>query len=84
MLKTQDKAGVENVRKKTTSQHQKKLEFTKHPAIAEFLSFQEYTSYYGSVLETSIIDGIQKNLMNLEKGYVLVAGQQHIHTKKHQ
>lgn len=84
MLKTQDKAGVENVRKEITSQYQKRLEFTKDPAIAEFLIFLEYMSYYGSDLEASIIYGIQKNLMNLRKGCILVAGQQHIHTEKRQ
>ena len=82
MLKTQDKAGVENEREKITSQYQKKLEFIKNPVIAEFLGFQEYTSYCESDLETSIIDDLQNYFMGLEKGYAFVARQQRIHTEK--
>lgn len=82
MLKTQDKVGVENEMKKLTSQYQNKLEFIKNPVIAEFLGLQEDTSYYESDLEQSIIDNLQKFLMELGKGYAFVARQQHIHTEK--
>lgn len=82
ILKTQDKAGVENEMKKPTSQYQNKLEFIKNPVIAEFLGLQEDTSYYESDLEQCIIDNIQKFLIELGKGYAFVSRQQHIHTEK--
>ena len=82
MLKTQDKTGVENEMKELTSPYQDKLEFIKNPAIAEFLGMQENTSYYESDLEQSIINNLQKFLMELGKGYAFVARQQHIHTEK--
>ena len=82
ILKTQDKAGVENEMKKLTSQYQNKLEFIKNPVIAEFLGLQEDTSYYESDLEQCIIDNLQKFLIELGKGYAFVSRQQHIHTEK--
>lgn len=82
ILKTQDKAGVENEMKKPTSQYQNKLEFIKNPVIAEFLGLQEDTSYYESDLEQCIIDNIQKFLIELGKGDAFVSRQQHIHTEK--
>jgi predicted nuclease of restriction endonuclease-like (RecB) superfamily len=82
MLKTQDKIGVENEMKELTSPYQDKLEFIKNPVIAEFLGMQENTSYYESDLEQSIINNLQKFLMELGKGYAFVARQQHIHTEK--
>lgn len=65
-----------------TSSYQNKLEFIKNPVIAEFLGMQEDTSYLESDLEQSIIDNLQKFLMELGKGYAFVARQQHIHTEK--
>ena len=43
---------------------------------------QEDTSYLESELEQSIINNLQKFLMELGKGYAFVARQQHIHTEK--
>ncbi|MBQ5446380.1 MAG: DUF1016 family protein [Lachnospiraceae bacterium] len=43
---------------------------------------QQDTSYLESDLEQSIIDNLQKFLMELGKGYAFVARQQHIHTEK--
>ncbi len=54
----------------------------KNPVIAEFLGMQQDTSYLESDLEQSIIDNLQKFLMELGKGYAFVARQQHIHTEK--
>ena len=68
--------------KKLTSSYQNKLEFIKNPMIAEFLGMQEDTSYLESDLEQSIINNLQKFLMELGKGYAFVARQQHIHTEK--
>ena len=52
------------------------------PVIAEFLGMQQDTSYLESDLEQSIIDNLQKFLMELGKGYAFVARQQRIHTEK--
>ncbi len=82
ILKSQDKAGVEEEMKQLTSQYQNKLEFIKNPVIAEFLGMQENTSLYESDLEQCIIDNLQRFLMELGKGYAFVARQQHIHTDK--
>lgn len=82
ILKSQDKQAVEDEMKNLTSSYQNKLEFVKNPVIAEFLGMQQDTSYLESDLEQSIIDNLQKFLMELGKGYAFVARQQHIHTEK--
>ena len=82
MLKTQDKAGVEEEMHQLTSSYQNKLEFIKNPVIAEFLGMQENISYHESDLEQCIISNLQRFLMELGKGYAFVARQQHIHTEK--
>ena len=82
MLKTQDKAGVEREMNELTAPLQDKLEFIKNPVIAEFLGISENTSYHESDLEQSIINNLQKFLIELGKGYAFVARQQHIHTEK--
>ena len=61
---------------------QDKLEFVKNPVIAEFLGFPQNSDFTESELETSIINNLQKFIMELGKGYAFVARQQHIHTKK--
>ena len=82
MLKTQRPLEVETEMKELTSSYQNKLEFIKNPIVAEFLGMQEDTSYLESELEQSIINNLQKFLMELGKGYAFVARQQHIHTEK--
>lgn len=82
MLKTQSPLEVETEMKELTSSYQNKLEFIKNPIVAEFLGMQEDTSYLESELEQSIINNLQKFLMELGKGYAFVARQQHIHTEK--
>jgi len=82
MLQTQDKDAVRREMLQLTSPLQDKREFIKNPVIAEFLGMKEDTSYLESDLEQSIIDNLQKFLMELGKGYAFVARQQHIHTEK--
>ncbi|WP_115714369.1 PDDEXK nuclease domain-containing protein [Amedibacterium intestinale] len=82
MLKTQSPLEVETEMKELTSSYQNKLEFIKNPIVAEFLGMQEDTSYLESELEQSVINNLQKFLMELGKGYAFVARQQHIHTEK--
>ena len=65
--------------KELTAEYQAdKLEFIKNPVIAEFLGLEQNTSFTETELETSIISNIQKFLMEMGKGYALVARQQHL------
>ncbi len=82
MLKTQRPEAVKQEMQMLTSSYQDKLEFIKNPVVAEFLGMHEDTSYLESDLEQSIIDNLQKFLMEMGKGYAFVARQQHIHTEK--
>lgn len=57
-------------------------EFIKNPVIGEFLGFTADSSFRESELEQSIIDNIEKFLLELGKGFAFVARQQYIHTEK--
>ena len=83
LLKSQVKEDVICEMKEKTNLYQNdKLEFIKNPMIMEFLGLPNETSFTESELETSIINNLQKFLMELGKGYAFVARQQHIHTEK--
>ncbi|MDE6258643.1 MAG: PDDEXK nuclease domain-containing protein [Muribaculaceae bacterium] len=57
-------------------------EFIKNPVVGEFLGFTADSSYRESDLEQSIIDNLEKFLLEMGKGFAFVARQQHIHTQK--
>lgn len=57
-------------------------EFIKNPVIGEFLGFTADSSFHESDLEQSIINNLEKFLLELGKGFAFVARQQHIHTEK--
>lgn len=57
-------------------------EFIKNPVIGEFLGFTADSSFRESELEQSIIDNLEKFLLELGKGFAFVARQKHIHTEK--
>lgn len=57
-------------------------EFIKNPVIGEFLGFTADASFRETDLEQSIIDNLEKFLLELGKGFAFVARQQHIHTEK--
>ena len=57
-------------------------EFIKNPVIGEFLGFTADSSFRETELEQSIIDNLEKFLLELGKGFAFVARQQHIHTEK--
>ena len=82
MLMSQHKELVHKEMIERTSPLQDKLEFIKNPVIAEFLGFPQEATFTESELETSIINNLQKFIMELGKGYAFVARQQHIHTEK--
>lgn len=83
LLRSQDKKAVEfEMKEKTSSFQNDKLEFIKNPVVVEFLGLTPDTSFNETKLETSIISNLQKFLMEMGKGYAFVARQQHIHTEK--
>ena len=57
-------------------------DFIKNPVIGEFLGFTADASFRETDLEQSIIDNLEKFLLELGKGFAFVARQQHIHTEK--
>ena len=57
-------------------------EFIKNPVVGEFLGFSADSSFRESDLEQSIIDNLEKFLLEMGKGFAFVARQQHIHTEK--
>ena len=81
-LLSQNKEAVKNEMVRVTAPLQDKLEFIKNPVVAEFLGLSQRTDFTESDLETCILDNLGKFLMELGKGYVFVARQQHIQTEK--
>lgn len=84
LLRTQIKEPVIDEMKEKTQKYelQSKLEFVKNPVIAEFLGYSLDNNFTETELETSIINNLQKFLMELGKGYAFVERQQHIRTEK--
>jgi predicted nuclease of restriction endonuclease-like (RecB) superfamily len=78
---SQNKDAVESEMKTLTAPLQTdKLEFIKNPMVAEFLGLTNNSDFTESQLEQSILNHLQKFLMELGKGYAFVARQQHIAT----
>lgn len=73
---------VNEMQEKTKAYQQDKLEYIKSPVVLEFLGLPEDTSLAESKLETAIINNLEKFLMEMGKGYALVARQQHIRTEE--
>ena len=73
---------VNEMQDKTKAYQQNKLEYIKSPVVLEFLGLPEDTSLAESKLETAIINNLEKFLMEMGKGYALVARQQHIRTEE--
>ena len=69
LLKSQVKEPVIEEMKEKNKEHylMDKLEFVKNPLIAEFLGFSLEDNYTETELETSIINNLQKFLMELRK-----------------
>lgn len=72
---------VDEMKSLTASYESEKSTFVKNPMIVEFLGLNQNASYTESKLEQAILDHIQTFLMEMGKGYALVARQQHIHTE---
>lgn len=69
LLKSQVKEPVIEEMKKVNENHylMKKLEFVKNPVIAEFLGYSLDTEFTETELESSIINNLQKFLIELRK-----------------
>lgn len=81
LLASQNKAPIKReMRAKTKTYQQDKLEFIKNPVVAEFLNLSQNTDFSESKLETAIINHLQKFVLELGKGFAFVARQQHIRT----
>ena len=61
-------------------QHEKSV-FIKNPLIVEFLGLNQNAAFTETTLEEAILTHITRFLMEMGKGYALVARQQHIHTE---
>lgn len=73
---------VNEMQDNTKAYQQDKLEYIKSPVVLEFLGLPEDISLAESKLETAIINNLEKFLMEMGKGYALVARQQHIRTEE--
>lgn len=66
------KAVEAEMREKTSSYQNDKLEFIKNPVVVEFLGLTPDASFDETKLESSIITNLQKFLMEMGKGYAFV------------
>lgn len=82
LMSTQKQPVVDEMQDKTKAYQQDKLEYIKSPVVLEFLGLPEDTSLAESKLEIAIINNLEKFLMEMGKGYALVARQQHIRTEE--
>lgn len=82
MLLSQVKDSVRQEMKDKTANYQAdKLAFIKSPAVLEFLGLPPNSGYTEANLEKAILDNLQNFLMEMGKGFALVARQQLIRTE---
>lgn len=79
--KAQKPVVVKEMKKLTADYQKERSEFIKNPLIAEFLGVNQGAAVTESTLENSILNHLQKFLMEMGKGYAFVGRQQHIHTE---
>lgn len=82
MLLSQVKGDVKHEMNEQTADFQKdRLAFIKSPTVLEFLGLPPNSGYTETNLENAILDNIQHFLMEMGKGFALVARQQLIRTE---
>ena len=82
LLSSQDKAVVKDeMQKKNRIKIAGNKDFIKNPAVLEFLNLPTNLSYTEKELEKSLIDNLQKFILELGKGYAFVERQQLIRTE---
>ena len=72
---------IAEMKQKTEGYQKNSFELLKNPIMAEFLGFKNEDSYLESDLEAAIITHIRDFLMEMGRGFALVARQQHIVTE---
>ena len=83
LLLSQHKDVVEGEMKAlTVSLNNDSMEFIKNPTVAEFIGLAPNTDFTESDLESAIISNLQKFLLELGKGFSLVARQKLVRTEK--
>ena len=82
LLSSQDKAVVKDeMQKKNRIKIADNKDFIKNPAVLEFLNLPTNLSYTEKELEKSLIDNLQKFILELGKGYAFIERQQLIRTE---
>ncbi|RLA06041.1 MAG: DUF1016 domain-containing protein [Gammaproteobacteria bacterium] len=82
LLSSKDKKPViSEMKHKTSSQQNEKLEFIKNPYVLEFLQLPKNTNYTESNLEKALLENIQNFLLELGKGFSFVARQRLVRTE---
>lgn len=82
LLSHKTKPTIEEIKNKTDSANETKLEFIKNPVVVEFLGLSSFIDFSENDLENAILSNLQKFIMELGKGYAFVARQQHIRTEE--
>jgi predicted nuclease of restriction endonuclease-like (RecB) superfamily len=72
---------IQEMQEKTKDFQHDKLEFIKNPAVMEFLGLPSNAGYTEALLEQTIINEMQKFLLELGKGFAFVDRQQLIRTE---
>lgn len=71
---------IDEMQRLTADYQKDRHKFLRNPVVAEFLGFSQETAYSETNLESTIIDHLQKFILELGKGYAFVARQQRIKT----
>ena len=81
MQAPQKEAVINEMLQKTRENQKNQFELFKNPIIAEFLGFENESTYLENDLESAILTHIRDFLMEMGKGFAFVARQQHIVTE---
>lgn len=80
LLSQNKKAVVDEMQQKTAGFQLNKLEFIKNPVVAEFLGLCGDMDFTESKLGSSIINHMQKFILEMGKGFAFIGRQQHVRT----
>lgn len=72
---------IDEMHRLTADYEKEKSTFVKNPMLVEFLGLKHREAFTESKLEQSILNHLERFLMEMGKGYALVNRQMHIHTE---
>ena len=72
---------IDEMHRLTADYEKEKSTFVKNPMLVEFLGLKHQEAFTESKLEQSILNHLERFLMEMGKGYALVNRQMHIHTE---